>query len=154
MMNELMALRDELQIIHEGDAWHGPSLHEILAGISAAQAAAHPIPAAHSIWELVVHIAAWEETFCRRLQGQAKVEPDAGDFPAVTETSETAWQQALQTFDRIHQQFIAQVAALSESDLDQQVAGKDYTVRYLLHGTVRHHVYHAGQIALLKRSLG
>lgn len=143
-----------MKAIHDGDAWHGPSLHEILAGVSAAQATAHPIPGAHSIWELVLHIAAWEQTFCQRLDGKAIDEPEAGDFPAITETSEAAWQQAQAAFDRTHVAFLQLIASLNESDLDRLVAGQRYTIRHLLHGAVRHHVYHAGQLALLKKAAG
>jgi uncharacterized damage-inducible protein DinB len=152
-MNELTALIDELKAIHDGPAWHGPALKELLAGVSATQAAAHPIPAAHSIWELVLHIEAWEQVSCQRLQGQSLEEPEAGDFPAISVTDEAAWQAAQEAFDRTHAAFLALLSTFSETDLERKVAGQRYSARLLLRGTVRHHVYHAGQIAILKRSL-
>lgn len=150
-MTELLRIIEELKSIHDGEAWHGPSLKEIVAEIRAEQAGAHPIPKAHSIWELVLHLAAWEHTFCQRLAGHPMEVPEEGDFPTVNDTSETAWQQTQAAFDRTHERFIQLLSTLSEADLDKVVAGKEYTVRYLLHGAVRHHVYHAGQIALLKK---
>ena len=45
------------------------------------------------------------------------------------------------------------VAGLSGSTLKEKVVGEDYTTRFLISGIVRHHVYHAGQIALLKKAL-
>jgi hypothetical protein len=56
MATEVSRLDDQLKRALEGEAWHGPSVLESLAGISAAQAAIHPIAGAHSIWELVLHI--------------------------------------------------------------------------------------------------
>lgn len=153
-MTETTELIADLQAIHDGDAWHGPSLHAILTNVSAAQAAAQPLPGVHSIWELTLHIASWEDFICRRLRGEALTEPPTGDFPAVTDTSETAWQQARTAFDQTHAEFLQQLAKLPEALLDRLVTGKDYTVRAMLRGMVRHHVYHAGQIALLKRGLG
>ena len=61
---------DELKRIHEGDAWHGPALRELLFGVRAEQAAARALPNAHSIWELVLHIIGWENVFRLRLEGE------------------------------------------------------------------------------------
>jgi len=38
----------------DGPMWHGPALAELVAGVSSEEAAAHPVPGAHSIWELVL----------------------------------------------------------------------------------------------------
>jgi hypothetical protein len=39
-------------------------------------------------------------------------------------------------------------------DLDTTVPGKDYTYAVMLHGAAQHVLYHAGQIALLKKLTG
>jgi len=57
MQSELSRLEEQLGRALEGEAWHGPSVLETLEGVSAEQAAAHPIAGAHSIWELVLHTA-------------------------------------------------------------------------------------------------
>jgi len=150
-MSEIQTIIDELKNIHDGEAWHGPSLKEILSGVTARQAAAKQLANAHSIWELALHIAAWEDVFLRRLAGQTLEEPEEGDFPPVTDASEEAWRRALAGFDETHRSLVETVAGLTEERLRETVAGKDYTVEYMLHGIVRHHVYHAGQIALLKK---
>lgn len=56
MQAELSRLAEQLARALEGEAWHGLSVLEVLAGITAEQAAAHPIAGAHSIWELVLHL--------------------------------------------------------------------------------------------------
>jgi uncharacterized damage-inducible protein DinB len=150
-MSEIQTIIDELKNIHDGDAWHGPSLKEILSGVNAGQAAAKPLANAHSIWELILHVAAWEGVFMRRLAGLRMNEPEEGDFPAVTDASEEAWRQTLNRFDEGHRRLIEAVATLTDERLSEIVPGKDYTVEYMLRGLMRHHVYHAGQIALLKK---
>ena len=144
---------DELKRIHEGDAWHGPALRELLFGVRAEQAAARPIPNAHSIWELVLHIIGWENVFRLRLEGHPVSTPPEGDFPPVEDTSQQAWAETLSRLEDSHAQVISTVAALGDSTLREKVAGKDYTTRFLISGIVRHHVYHAGQIALLKKAV-
>ena len=150
-MSEIQTIIDELKNIHDGEAWHGPSLKEILSGVSAEQAAAKPLANAHSIWELTLHVAAWEGVFMRRLAGLQMNEPEEGDFPAVTDASEKAWSRTLTRFDEWHRMLIEAVSALTDERLSEIAPGKDYTVEYMLRGLMRHHVYHAGQIALLKK---
>lgn len=152
-MAEIAALIEELKAIHNGNAWHGPSLHEALQGISGAQSMEHPISGVHSVQKLVLHIFAWERIFIQRLEGIAMAEPEEGDFPDEVGADEEAWSRIKSQADQIHQQLIEKISALSEERLDEIVAGKDYSVRHLLHGIVRHHVYHAGQISLLRKKL-
>jgi uncharacterized damage-inducible protein DinB len=150
-MSEIQTIIDEFKNIHDGDAWHGPSMKEILSGVSAEQAAAKPLANAHSIWELTLHVAAWEDVFTNRLAGLQMNEPEEGDFPAVTDVSEEAWRRTLTRFDETHRRLIEAVSALTDERLSEIVPGKEYTVEYVLRGLWRHHVYHAGQIALLKK---
>jgi len=151
-MSEKQELLSELRVIYDGEAWHANNLSEILAGISHEQAAAKPIPAAHSIWELVLHIAGWNETFAARLEGKNQLEPVDGDFPAVAERSPRAWQAALERLRRSHEKMLEVFAKQAESNFANQFDDRDYTLSFFLHGTVRHIVYHSAQIAILKKA--
>jgi hypothetical protein len=44
------------------------------------------------------------------------------------------------------------VAALPKSRLLDQVPGKKYDFYHMLHGIAQHELYHAGQIAILKKA--
>ncbi len=152
--SEAARIADQLRRAFDGDAWHGDSLFEILDGVTAAQAAARPIARAHTIWELVLHIAAWDDAVLRRLGGAAVTLSDAENFPPVTETSDAAWRKTLAEVRRVHEELVSAVAALADSRLNEIVPGKKgahYTFYYMLHGVVQHELYHAGQIALLKK---
>src|SRR5256885_1288552 len=59
MNSESLRISDQLRRAFTGEAWHGPSLHELLAGITAEQARTRPLPSGHTIWELVLHIELW-----------------------------------------------------------------------------------------------
>ena len=133
-------------------------MFEILEGVTAAQAAAQaaarPITRAHTIWELVLHIAAWDGAVLRRLSGTAVTLSDAENFPSVTDTSEAAWLRTLAEMRRVHEELVRAVSTFPDSRLDEIVPGKEgthYTFYYMLHGVVQHELYHAGQIALLKK---
>jgi uncharacterized damage-inducible protein DinB len=153
-MSEATRIADQLHRAFNGDAWHGDSLLEILNGVAASQAAARPIPHAHSIWELVRHIAAWDGAVLRRLGGVALELSDAENFPSVPDMSDAAWHRALRELKQVHQELVDAVAALPDTRLSESVPGKEgahYTFYYMLHGVVQHELYHAGQIALLKK---
>lgn len=152
--SEAARIADQLRRAFYGEAWHGDSLFEILEGVTAAQAAARPVAHAHTIWELVLHIAAWDGAVLRRLGGAAVELSDAENFPPVTDASEAAWRKALAHVRRVHEELVSAVAVLPDSRLGEMVPGKKgahYTFYYMLHGVVQHELYHAGQIALLKK---
>jgi len=75
---ETKRLASQLRRSYEGQAWHGPSLRELLDGVTSEQAAAKPISGAHSIWELVFHVTAWEREALAVMEGK-KYETLAGD---------------------------------------------------------------------------
>jgi uncharacterized damage-inducible protein DinB len=143
---------DQLKRAFDGEAWHGPALMEILDGVDAGTAAAHPIANAHSIWELVLHLAAWERVVARRLEGQPSTLSDDENFGHAGKPTEAAWRDALHTLRTSHNELIKAASALTDSQLNNRVPGKDYDVGFMLTGAVQHAAYHGGQIAVLKRA--
>ena len=152
-MSEVDRIADQLRRAYEGEAWHGPPLKQILAGVTAEQAARRPVANAHTIWELVLHIAVWESVVRRRLAGEVTDPSPEQDWPPVRDTSEAAWKKALADLEHGHLQLRQSVATLNDTQLSDKVPGKNYSRYGMLHGVVQHDLYHAGQIALLKKAL-
>jgi uncharacterized damage-inducible protein DinB len=151
-MSEIEFVVEQLKCSFDGEAWHGPAVMEILDGVDATTAAARAVPDAHSIWELVLHVAAWEQAIRTRIVERRALQlSDEQNFPRITDVSEGAWRQALETLRRGHEQLIATVSGLTESQLGEQVPGKPYDIRFMLMGAAQHAAYHGGQIALLKK---
>src|SRR5512146_1101611 len=96
MTTEVNRLEEQLRRSLEGEAWHGPSVLELLAGVSAAQAASHPVAGAHSIWELVLHITTDYDLVLRRLAGNGRELRAAEAWPACPEPTEENWEQTVQ----------------------------------------------------------
>jgi uncharacterized damage-inducible protein DinB len=154
-MSECARLADQIRRAFEGAAWHGDSLLELLSDVTVEQAAARPIKNAHTIWELVLHIAAWDGAVVRRIGGSAVKLSDAENFPTVADTSAAAWKKAVADVKQVHQNLIEAVAVFPDSRLTEQVPGKKesyYNFFYMFAGIVQHELYHAGQIALLKKA--
>jgi len=149
-MRGIEGVIDELQRSLEGEPWHGASMCEILAGVSAREAAAHPVPGGHSIWELVYHVTAWVRAVHSRVQRRATEPEGESNWPAVRDTSESAWTVALEDLRQSQLELIVTLKTLSDADLSASVPNRDYDRAFLLHGLTQHHAYHAGQMSLLK----
>ena len=152
-MNELGWITAQLQQVYDGDAWHGPSLRAILIGVTAEQASQRPVPRAHSLCELVLHITTWEDVVRRRIAGETVSLSPEEDFPSVSDTSKAAWRRVLERLEDVNGQLRAAMQSFSEKRLDDKVPGKPYDFRTMLYGVAQHQTYHAGQIALLKRAV-
>lgn len=156
-MTEIERIRDQFQRAFDGQAWHGPSVLSLLEGVTAEQAAAHAIPSAHSIWELTLHIAAWEDACRRRLEGDPAQLTDDENFPPVSDTSDGAWESAKAKLIDVHRRLLDVIATTDDSRLDQPImdsAEIPFSSAYVtLHGGVQHSLYHAGQIAILKKAI-
>jgi len=150
--SEASRIADQLRRAFYGGAWHGPALLELLQDVDAATAAAKPLRDIHSIWELVLHVAVWDKAALRRLGGEKWQPTGLGNFPPVTMTSDAAWRKAVAATKRTHDRLAKTVAALPDSRLRDRVPGKRYDFYHMLHGIAQHELYHAGQIAILKKA--
>lgn len=158
-MTEVSRIVDELRRAYDGDPWHGPNLTCLIDGIAADVAAAHPIPGAHSILEIVLHIAAWMGEARERLIGAPPGQPAEGDWPDHGDTGEVGWKLAKSKLAAAHEALLRALDTTPEDQLWQVVGsqvrdradgtGTSYYV--LLHGVVQHNVYHSAQIGALRR---
>ena len=157
-MSETARIADQFRRAFDGEAWHGPSVMALLEGVTAEQASARPIPGAHTIWELTQHIRAWEGACLRRLNGDPAQLPDSEDWSDVNDHSEASWERTKQNLVETHNQLLQALASLDDSRLDQPIINdpqiNSSSVYVTLHGGVQHDLYHAGQIAILKKALG
>jgi uncharacterized damage-inducible protein DinB len=155
-MSETERIWDLLQRSFEGgDAWRCPSLRELMGGASAEQAVLRPIPGAPSVWELVLHMTVCEDVARRRLAGETVEHlPDELAWPRPTDTSAAAWLQAKLAFGEARRALRQAVATFPESRLNEAVPGREYPFYLLLHGTIDHALYHAGQMEMLMLAQG
>ena len=151
-MDDHTRILDGLRRTWDGEPWYGPSLRALLADVDAPLAAAHPVPGAHSIWETVRHLSLWTMAVRRRLGGEPVTYADGDDWPAVTSHESSAWLATLDVLEQAHRAVESYVAAMPADALAELVPGQRITHAAMLHGLVQHDVYHAGQIALLKRA--
>jgi uncharacterized damage-inducible protein DinB len=149
LASEVRRIADQLRRVYEGPAWLGPALKPILSDITQERAARRPIANAHTIWELILHIAAWMRIARERLAAtQTRDHTREEDWPAMA----GSWQDALAALEREERQLEAAIESFPERRLNEPApATEPQTFYELLHGVVQHTAYHAGQIVLLEK---
>ena len=153
-MNEIDRIQEQLRCAFEGGAWHGPAVLELLDGITAAQASAHPIAGAHSIWELVLHLGGTYGLVLRRLRGDGLQLAPAEDWPPSPAPTAANWRAAVGALRDLNAELRRALAGFDATRLDHPlVEGVPYPAYVQFIGLTQHDLYHAGQIALLKRAL-
>jgi uncharacterized damage-inducible protein DinB len=150
-MRESERIADQLKRAFDGDAWSGPSVRDVLNGVTAEMAFKRPLQDVHSIWELVHHITAWVDIVRRRVEGENFAVVEDINFPPVKDRTETAWSESLRQMEQAVDALQNTILKLQESRLDEITLPHGDSVYILLHGAVQHSLYHAGQIILLKR---
>jgi uncharacterized damage-inducible protein DinB len=154
MHAELNRLNAQLGKALEGDAWHGPSVLETLEGVTVEQAAAHPIAGAHSIWELVLHLCGAYDLVLRRLGGDGRQLTESEDWPSVPEARAENWSDSVRVLKQLNEDLREAIRSFPTEDLDQPLVPEaPYTAYTQFIGITQHNLYHAGQIALLKKAL-
>src|SRR5262245_54155923 len=152
-MTDLERLEEQLRRSFEGEAWHGPSVLESLAGVSAEAAGRHPVPGAHSIWELVLHLAGTYRLVLRRLQGDGTPLAPQEDWPPPPACTAEAWNGAIQTLKDLNHELRQAISAFPAERLASPLVPEGPATAYTQFiGTTQHDLYHAGQIAVLKRA--
>ena len=144
-------LSDDLRRAVRGDAWHGPALRELLEGISAEEAKQHPIPTAHSIWELVLHITSWAKIAQRRIEGGQPEPFDGEDFPEVHDFSSAHWDRARHGMFESYERLSEVVLGMSDEEIEHNAPKSSRSIGAMVSGVSQHAAYHGGQIAILKK---
>ena len=150
----------ELEKTQAGEPWYGSARARLLAGLTAEQAAAHPISGARSVWELVLHMIAWTREVTRRVECQPPAEPIEGDWPEVPVVTPQAWADAQAELAAAHAALLAAVGAMPDRRWHEVVGesrepalGTGVDVAGMLVGLAQHDAYHTGQLVIVRRAL-
>lgn len=152
----MINLVEELNKAYNDDAWHGNNTLSLILSANPQKVFTHPIPNAHSIAELVLHLTAWTEEALDRINGQAAKEPLIGDWPMPKDKSAEEWQTIINQFKKANEQLIGAIANINANkwnnpitDYRDNALGTGVNNAQLISGIIQHHAYHSGQIALL-----
>jgi len=154
------ALATLLRKGYSSDPWHGPATADLLRDVSFDAAATRPVSDGHSIWEIVLHMTAWQREVLRRLGGAEPQPPEDGDWPAPAPPDQGSWDRARAELGASLEELATAVSSLSDDDLRELVGtardralGSGITRAEMVAGALQHNAYHSGQIAILRKAL-
>ena len=151
-MSQIDRILTHYDEVLQGSAWHGDPMWQVLNAISAETAAARPVPAAHTTWEIVMHMDFWENVVIQRLAGLRAGLVEELNFPPMPEATRENWARTLDQFRASNDRFRQALRKLDPAKLDDLSAAGKRTYYAEVHGVIEHHVYHLGQIVLLAKA--
>jgi uncharacterized damage-inducible protein DinB len=151
-MVETARIVDQALRMFEGGAWHGPSVLEVLTDVNAEMAASYPIPGAHNIWELVLHLIATQDALLRRIRGEAAGLKTEDFWLPVPPVSEVAWAETVERLKCQEAELRQAISDFSDERLDAVLVTGGSSAYNNFHGHIQHNAYHAAQICLLKKA--
>lgn len=159
-MDEIARIADQLARVVDGDPWYGSNTADVLRGVGPRQAAHRPIPQAHTIWELALHMTSWNREVLRRLRTGAVRDPADGDWPPVPEATEENWRYAVRMLGQSFRELVDAVRAFPPERLDETLGGardrplgSGVSYYAMLHGIVQHNVAHTAQMSMLRKAI-
>jgi len=149
-------LQQELEKVLSGRPWYGTGIYDTIAKVSLEAAYEKPPGSVHNIAEIVLHMVAWTEEVMDRMNGMTAGVPSSGDWPDTGKPDEQKWQNYVDDLKLVNVNLIGIIQNFPDEQwgepIDDQRGDRPVvTYETLITGLIQHHIYHAGQIALLNR---
>ena len=129
-------------------------------GLTAAQAAAVPLPRFNSVWAIVNHVWFWEESLLRLLRGQpadhkALGAPDESGWSSAGDpTDEAGWEAARARALATNAELAADIARLTPEELDGELEAWQTRKHRAIQAIIAHDSYHTCEIICVRHMQG
>lgn len=151
MAKELERVVDNLETVFRGDAWHGPSVMEIMQSLPAEVVDKKNDVSKYTIAELVYHMYAWRVFIIEKLDDNIhfKLESHEDNWGSKEDVSSGNWSKLLEKLKKSQNDIVERLNTMDDSILEKRVAGEHYDFYTLLTGLIQHDTYHLGMIWVL-----
>ncbi len=155
-MKKSEQLKQELEKVLSGNPWYGNPVYAIIDQVIFEAAFEKPDHSVHNIAGIVLHMISWTEEVIDRLNGMDAQVPSSGDWPDPGAPDEQKWQNYVSDLKLVNVNLLGIIQSYPEEQWEELVNGtiendEGTTYEQLVAGLIQHHIYHAGQIALLNR---
>lgn len=142
-------VKHQLDIISE-EPWFGDGFRSKIDQLTNEEAFTKPLPALHSVAELISHSIEWKREGIRQLQSALPqlTMNSPENWKSNEELKKVGWEKLRADFYTAVNELVELLETKNDAFLEQLTADKRYKYRFLLEGLLDHDVYHLGQIAI------
>jgi uncharacterized damage-inducible protein DinB len=137
-----------------GQPWFGRSVYALIADIDESKIHTRPNTESHSLIELLWHMNTWAEFTLGALENRTVEDLkdiEANDWRQINPEIHT-WKKGIEQLKAMHENIIKILTKKTDDNfLKAIVPNREYNFRFLLNGLIQHNIYHAGQMAYLKK---
>ena len=137
------------------EPWFGRAVYTLLEEIDEAKVSTKPNDTEHSLIELLWHMNTWAEFVLANLEKRSPEELkaiEANDWRDL-DPKKHSWKNGLKELKSIHKKITEILSTKEDLFLKDIVPNRQFNFRYMLNGLIQHNIYHAGQVAYLKKLL-
>lgn len=156
MNKETLYIIKTLESTLSGQPWFGRSVYDLLQEIDGSKVHVKPNSGSHSLIELLWHMNTWAEFALGGVENRTieqMKEIETKDWRVIDPKIHT-WQKGIEQLKATHEKILEQLKQKNDdSFLNDLVPNRQFNFRFMLNGLIQHNIYHAGQIAYLKKVL-
>jgi uncharacterized damage-inducible protein DinB len=162
MNKEIQSIIKNFETTLTGEPWFGRAVYNLLDEIDEAKVsvkpacpAGRPNDSEHSLLELLWHMNTWAGFALANLEKKPSEELKAieeNDWRLIDPVKHS-WKNGLKELKSIHKKITDILNNKEDSFLKDMVPNREYNFRFMLNGLIQHNIYHAGQVAYLKKLL-
>ncbi|MCP9769863.1 DinB family protein [Lacihabitans sp. LS3-19] len=150
-MKALELIIDNLDTVFRGDAWHGPSVMEIINSLPLEKVDEVHNFSSQTIAQHIFHLAAWRKFAIEKLNDNIhySLETDEDNWGSAEVTAPQNFSSLIDYLKNQHFELIKELEKYDDDLLTQNVPGEYYNFYKLLNGIIQHDTYHLGMIWVL-----
>lgn len=151
MRQELERITENMDTVFRGDAWHGPSLMEMVHSLPQKEVNKKHGFSKRTIAQLFYHLLAWRKFIVEKLQDNIhyKLVTEEENWGTSQETGVENWPNLVAQLKEKHAQILEILEEKDDTLLSKRVPGEHYDFYTLLTGLIQHDTYHMGMIWVL-----
>jgi uncharacterized damage-inducible protein DinB len=142
---------DNLDTVFRGDAWHGPSLMEIINSLPLEKATEKHSFSTNTITQHIFHLTAWRLFVIEKLNDNIhySLETEADNWGKPEDVGIESFNVLVSKLKKSHIDLLEKLEGYDDDILEKDVPGEYYNYYKLLNGLIQHDTYHLGMIWVL-----
>lgn len=145
-------ISESLKTVYNGQPWYGSNLLDILNTIGSANPNAN-LNGSNTLGQVLEHMIQWKRFTIEKIKGNESFHIELNsnqDWNKGKVYTQEEFTELIRNFKIACEELIDFINDKEDSFLEN-LAYKKYSYEVLIEGSIQHDIYHAGQLALLKK---